>query len=135
MTGTMRSAAPPRVAALLAVLLIVVLWTGIWLRRVMPDGQILLGQGVDITGAMFITPIAIAAALGLWFRTVWGWWLSLITVSWEAISYLLFLVIVLASGDRTGILTWTTGAVLLALLVVILLPAVRNNCLNRQAAS
>ena len=135
MTSRPSSAAPARIAALLALLLVVFVWGGILLRRSLPDGQILLGQGVDTTGATFITPIAIAAALGLWLRTAWGWWLSLIAVAWQLVSYALFLVIVLASGDRAGILTWGTGALLLALLVVILLPAVRNACLKRHPAS
>ncbi|HZR02253.1 MAG TPA: hypothetical protein VFA81_03660 [Burkholderiales bacterium] len=125
----------PRVAALLAVVLVVVLWGGILLRKSLPNGQVLLGQGVDTTGAAFITPIALAAALGLWFRTVWGWWLSLIAIGWQLTSYLLFLIIVLASGDRTGILTWLTGALLLGLLIVILLPGVRNACLKRPISS
>lgn len=125
----------PRIAASLALLLLVVLWGGIWLRRNLPNGQILLGQGMDTTGALFLTPVAVLAALGLWFRTVWGWWLSLIAVGWQLVSYALFLVIVLASGDRTGILTWTTGLLLLVLLIVVLLPAVRDACLKQRLSS
>jgi hypothetical protein len=36
--------------------------------------------------------------------------------------------VVLASGDATGILTWLTGAWLLAVLVVILFPETRRAC-------
>lgn len=125
----------PRIAALLVLVLLGVLWSGIWLRQNLPNGQILFGQGIDTTGAMFLTPVALAAAIGLWLRTTWGWWLSLIAVSWEFIAYMLFLVVTLATGDRTGLLTWSTAAVLLALLVTLLLPAVRNVCLHRQPAT
>lgn len=135
MSAPARAAATgPRIAALLVLALLAVLWGGIWLRQNLPNGQILFGQGVDTTGAMFITPVALAAALGLWLRTTWGWWLSLIAVSWEFIAYMLFLVVTLATGDRTGLLTWSTAVVLLGLLVTLLLPAVRNACLKRQPA-
>jgi hypothetical protein len=36
---------------------------------------------------------------------------------------------VLASGDATGILTWLTGLLLLALLVLLLLPGTRRACI------
>lgn len=132
--GARAGATGPRIAALLVLVLLAVLWGGLWLRQNTPNGQILFGQGVDTTGAMFITPVALAAALGLWLRTTWGWWLSLIAVSWEFIAYTLFLVVTLATEDRTGLLTWSTAAVLLVLLVTLLLPAVRNACLDRQPA-
>ena len=119
----------PRIAAALAVAFVALAWGGIWLRGAEPSVGPWLGQGIGATGAMFITPIALAAAVGLWLRTTWGWWFSLIVAGYQAISYILFLIVVLASGDATGILTWLTGLLLVALLVVLLLPATRRACI------
>ena len=119
----------PRIAAALAVAFVALAWGGIWLRCAVPSVGPWLGQGIGATGAMFITPIALAAAVGLWLRTTWGWWFSLIVAGYQAISYILFLIVVLASGDATGILTWLTGLLLVALLVVLLLPATRRACI------
>jgi hypothetical protein len=119
----------PRVAAALAVAFVALVWGAIWLRSAAPSSGPMLGQGIGPTGAMFITPIALAAAVGLWLRTSWGWWFSVIVAGYQAISYILFLIVVLASGDATGILTWLTGLLLLALLVVLLLPGTRRACI------
>jgi hypothetical protein len=119
----------PRLAALIAVAFVALVWGGIVLRNAVPSVGPLLGQGIGPTGAMFITPIALAAAVGLWLQTSWGWWFSLIVAGYQAISYILFLMVVLASGDATGVLTWLTGLQLLALLVVLLLPGTRRACI------
>jgi hypothetical protein len=122
------SPALPRLAALLAVAFVALVWGGILLRNAAPSVAPLLGQGIGPTGAMFITPIALAAAVGLWLRTSWGWWFSLIVAGYQAISYILFLMVVLASGGATGMLTWLTGLLLLALLLALLLPGTRRAC-------
>jgi len=122
------SAAWPRAAAALALLFVALVWGGILLRGTVPSVGPALGQGIGSTGAVFITPIALVAAIGLSLRTVWGWWFSLIVVAYQTTSYALFLVVVLASGDATGALTWLTGLLLLALLSVLLLPGTRRAC-------
>ena len=119
----------PRLAALLVVAFVALVWGGIWLRNTAPAVAPLLGQAIGPTGAMFITPIALAAGVGLWLRRSWGWWFSLIVAAYQTVSYLLFLMVVLASGDATGLLTWLTGLLLLALLVVLLLPGTRRACI------
>ncbi|MCC7547442.1 MAG: hypothetical protein IT532_06735 [Burkholderiales bacterium] len=121
----------PRWAALLALVLLVVIWGGMLLRESLPNGQTLLGQAVGSTGAAFLTPLALICAVGLWLRTAWGWWVSVIVFAWQGVSYALFLMVVLASGDVTGILTWLTGAILVVLVVLLLLPPTRNACLQR----
>jgi len=134
MSVTSHGAAPsnlPRWTALLALVLLAVVWGGMYLRDTLPDGQVLMGHGMSGTGASFITPLVLICALGLWLRSKWGWWVSLIGFGWVAISYMLTLMVVIASGDRTGILTWTIGALLLALVVVVLLPPTRDACLKR----
>lgn len=118
----------PRFAALLAAAFVALVWGGIWLRNAAPAVAPLLGQAIGATGAMFITPIALAAAAGLWLRKPWGWWFSVIIVAYQTVSYLLFLTVVLASGDATGLLTWLTGLWLVALLVMLLLPGTRRAC-------
>jgi len=118
----------PRIAALLAVAFVALVWGGIWLRNTAPAVGPLLGQAIGATGALFITPIALAAALGLWLRQPWGWWFSVIVAAYQTVSYMLFVTVVLASGDATGLLTWLTGLLLLALLVVLLLPGTRRAC-------
>ena len=118
----------PRLAAVLALLLVALVWGGILLREAVPASGPLLGQGIGSTGAFFISPIALVAAVGLWLRTNWGWWFSLIVTAYQAVSYVLFLVVVLASGDATGALTWLTGLWLLAILSVLLLPGTRRAC-------
>jgi hypothetical protein len=120
----------PRVAALLVVAFVGVVWGGVLLKQRFPQIQNALGQGLGSTGLAFIAPVALVAAIGLWLRKPWGWWFSLIVASWQAVSYLLFLIVVLASGDETGPLTWATGLVLVAALVVILLPGTRRACLQ-----
>jgi len=57
-----------------------------------------------------------------------GWWFSLIVTGYQTVSYALFLIVVLASGDATGALTWLTGMWLLAMLIVLLLPGTRRAC-------
>lgn len=121
----------PRWAALLVLVLLVVVWGGMLLRQSLPNGQTLLGQAMGSTGAAFLTPLALAAAVGLWLRTAWGWWASVIVFGWQGVSYVLFLMVVVASGDVTGILTWLTGVLLAGVLVLVLLPATRHACLRR----
>ncbi len=121
----------PRWAALLILVLVVVVWGGMLLRQSLPNGQTLLGQAMGSTGAAFLTPLALVAAVGLWLRTAWGWWASVIVFGWQGVSYALFLMVVVASGDVTGILTWLTGALLAGVLVLVLLPATRHACLRR----
>jgi hypothetical protein len=75
-----------------------------------------------------LTPIALAVVVGLWLHAAWGWWFSLIVTGYQAVSYALFLIVVLASGDATGALTWLTGLWLLAMLIVLLLPGTRRAC-------
>jgi uncharacterized membrane protein (DUF2068 family) len=124
----------PRVAAVLVLAFVGVIWGGVALKQRFPDMQNALGQGIGTTGLTFIAPISLAVAIGLWLRKPWGWWFSLIVAGWQAVSYLLFLVVVLASGDVTGPLTWATALVLVVLLVVILLPGTRRACLQGPAA-
>lgn len=122
------SAGLPRVAAMLALLFVALVWGGILLREVVPSTGPLLGQGIGTTGAAFLTPIALVVVVGLWLRATWGWWFSLIVTGYQAVSYALFMIVVLASGDATGALTWLTGLWLLAILIVLLLPGTRRAC-------
>jgi hypothetical protein len=126
-----RSSSMPRVAALLVLAFVAIVWGGVWLKERFPSLQVALGQAMGSTGATFVAPIALVAAIGLWLRKPWGWWFSLIVIGWQAVSYFLFLVVVLASGDTTGPLTWATALIIVALLVVILLPATRRACMRR----
>ena len=71
--------------------------------------------------------------MGLWLRKPWGWWFSLIVVGWQAVSYVLFLIVVLASGDATGPLTWATAFALLLVLIALLLPGTRRACGVRRS--
>ena len=121
----------PRIAAVMVLAFVGIVWGGVALKQRFPDMQNALGQGIGTTGLAFIAPVALAAAIGLWLRKPWGWWFSLIVAGWQAVSYVLFLMVVLASGDVTGPLTWATALVLLALLVVILLPGTRRACLGK----
>jgi uncharacterized membrane protein (DUF2068 family) len=123
----------PRVAAALVIVFLIVMWTGIHVRRNVPNLEALLGQGIGPTGAAFVTPLALISAVGLWLRTAWGWWFSLVIIAYETISYLLFVVIVLASEDLAGVLTWATALSLLVLLTVVLLPDTRRACLRSRA--
>ena len=120
--------AMPRLAALLVVAFVGVIWAGILLKQRFPHLQNALGQGIGTTGLTFIAPIALVAAVGLWLRKLWGWWFSLIVVGWQAVSYVLFLIVVLASGDATGPLTWATALALLLVLMALLLPGTRRAC-------
>ena len=122
------SAGLPRVAATLALLFVAFVWGGIFLREAVPSAGPLLGQGIGSTGAAFLTPIALVVVVGMWLRTAWGWWFSLIVTGYQTVSYALFLIVVLASGDATGALTWLTGLWLLAMLIVLLLPRTRRAC-------
>ena len=126
-----RSRALPRWAAVLALAFVLVVWGGVVLRENLASAERILGQGIGSTGAVFITPLALLAAAGLWLRTGWGWWFSLIVGGYQAMSYLLFLMVVIASGDRTGLLTWGSALVLLAFLAVLLLPGTRAACTAR----
>jgi benzodiazapine receptor len=122
------SAGLPRVAAALTLLFVALVWGGILLREALPSTGPLLGQGIGSTGAAFLTPIALVVAVGLWLRATWGWWFSLIVTGYQAVSYALFLIVVLASGDATGALTWLTGLWLLLIVIVLLLPGTRRAC-------
>jgi hypothetical protein len=124
----------PRIAAVLLLAFVGVLWAGVLVKQRFPDLQNTLGQGIGITGVTFITPVALVAAVGLWLRQTWAWWFGLVVVGWQAVSYLLFLMVVVASGDITGPLTWLTGLWLLATLIAIVLPRTRRACLRAPQA-
>ncbi len=128
-TPSRPAAGMPRLAAVLALVLIGVVWLGIYMRRNLPNMEAFLGQGIGPTGATFITPLALFACIGLWLRKSWGWWFSLVAIAALFMSFVLFLMVTLATGDLTGVLTWTTALVQLALLVVLLLPGTRDACL------
>ena len=124
----------PRLAALLLLAFVGTVGAGVLLKQRFPDMQNALGQAIGVTGLTFIAPVALVAAVGLWLRQPWGWWFSLIVVGWQAVSYVLFLMVVIASGDATGPLTWITALVLLLALVAILLPGTRHACQRARAA-
>jgi hypothetical protein len=127
-----RSRALPRWAAALALTFVLVVWGGVVLRENLASAERILGQGIGSTGAVFITPLALVAVAGLWLRTGWGWWFSLFIGGYQAMSYVLFLMVVIASGDRTGLLTWGSALVLAAFLAVLLLPGTRAACTARE---
>lgn len=128
-----RSAAMPRVAALIALTMLMVLW-----------GDVLLGErisntvgssGYSGTAAIVIGALALPIALGLWLRQGWGWWVGLVAGIWQLISHLLYLIVQLASGEQVGLIGWLIALLLAVFLVVLLLPATRNSCLGRRTGS
>jgi len=101
-----------------------------YLRDNLPSGQSVMGHAMSGTGAA-----SHAARHRVRHWLVVAYRLGMVgqpdRLRLTTISYLLTLMVVIASGDRAGLLTWSIGLLLIALVVGVLLPATRNACLKR----
>jgi hypothetical protein len=125
-----------RVAAALALAFVAVTWGSVLLPRFLPATAGAAGHSLEFTGAVFISAFGLAVAVGLWLRSAWGWWVGLIAGGYQLLSFILFAIVVMATGDPIGPLTGLSMLVLLAFMVVLLLPPTMRSCmhLSRRAA-
>ena len=119
-----------RIAAVLALAFVAVTWGSVMLPRLLPDAAAGTGHSMGFTGTLFITAIGLAVAVGLWVRSAWGWWVGLIAGAYQLLSFALFFVVVMATGDPIGLLTSLSMLVLLAFMVVLLLPPTMRSCMR-----
>jgi uncharacterized membrane protein (DUF2068 family) len=119
-----------RVAAALSLAFIVVTWGSVLAPRLLPDAAVSAGHSLGFTGALFISAVGLAVAVGLWLRSAWGWWFGLIAGGYQLLSFALFATVVIATGDPIGPLTALSMVVLLAFMVVLLLPRTMRSCMH-----
>ena len=119
-----------RVAAVLALVFVAVTWGSVMMPRLLPNAAISAGHSLGFTGALFITAFGLLIAIGLWLRSAWGWWVGLIAGGYQLLSFMLFLVVVLATNDPIELLTGVSMLVLLAFVVVLLLPPTMRSCMH-----
>jgi hypothetical protein len=126
-----RTAPPllPRLAALVVLLMAAVLWVDVLFRERLLD---LIGSsGYSTTAGVVISAVAVPVAAGLWLRAAWAWWTGLVAAVWQLLSHLLYIVVATASGGTVGALGWLIALLLVVFLIVLLLPATRDACLQR----
>jgi predicted Na+-dependent transporter len=109
------------------------LWADVLLRNRLVD--IIGSSGYSATAGLVISAVALPIVVGLWLRAGWAWWAGLIAAAWQLVSHLLYLIVTTASGGSVGAVGWLIALVLAALLVVLLLPATRGACLQRDGAT
>jgi len=119
-----------RVAAVLALVFVAVTWASVAAPRLLPNAAVSGGHSLGFTGALFITAFALVIATGLWLRSAWGWWVGLIAGGYQLLSFMLFLVVVLATDEPIELLTGVSMLVLLAFMVVLLLPPTMRSCMH-----
>jgi len=119
-----------RVAAVLALVFVAVTWGSVMMPRLLPNAAVSAGHSLGFTGALFITAFALVIATGLWLRSAWGWWVGLIAGGYQLLSFMLFLVVVLATDEPIELLTGVSMLVLLAFMVVLLLPPTMRSCMH-----
>lgn len=129
-----RRAAPsmlPRVAAAILLAMAVVLWVDVLFRARLVG--VIGSSGYSTTAGLVISAVTLPVAAGLWLRLGWAWWAGLIAAAWQLISHLLYIVVTTASGETIGAVGWLIAVLLAAFLIVLLLAATRNACLQREA--
>lgn len=119
-----------RVAAVLALVFVAVTWGSVMMPRLLPNAAVSAGHSLGFTGALFITAFALVIATGLWLRSAWGWWVGLIAGGYQLLSFMLFVVVVLATNEPIELLTGVSMLVLLAFMVVLLLPPTMRSCMH-----
>ena len=119
-----------RVAAILALVFVAVTWASVAAPRLLPNAAVSAGHSLGFTGALFITAFALVIATGLWLRSAWGWWVGLIAGGYQLLSFMLFVVVVLATNEPIELLTGVSMLVLLAFMVVLLLPPTMRSCMH-----
>jgi len=119
-----------RVAAVLALVFVAVTWASVAAPRLLPNAAVSGGHSLGFTGALFITAFALVIATGLWLRSAWGWWVGLIAGGYQLLSFMLFVVVVLATNEPIELLTGVSMLVLLAFMVVLLLPPTMRSCMH-----
>ena len=119
-----------RVASVLALVFIASTWGSVLVPRFLPDTAAAAGHSLGFTGALFISAVGLAVAVGLWLRSAWGWWVGLIAGGYQLLSFALFATVVMATGDPIGPLTGLSMLALLAFMVVLLLPATMRSCMH-----
>jgi hypothetical protein len=119
-----------RIAAVLALAFVAVTWGSVLVPRLLPDAAVSVGHSLGFTGALFITAFGLVIAIGLWLRSAWGWWVGLVAGGYQLLSFMLFLVVVLATNDPIEPLTGVSMLVLLAFMAVLLLPPTMRSCMH-----
>lgn len=125
------SRVPPRVAALVILVMAVLVWVDVVFRERLIDA--IGSSGYSTTAGVVISAFALPVAIGLWLCATWAWWAGLVAGIWQLLSHLLYIVVATASGDTIGAVGWLIALLLAMFLVVLLLPATRDACLKRQA--
>ena len=105
-------------------------WGSVVVPRLLPNDAVSVGRSLGFTGALFITAFGFVIAAGLWLRSAWGWWVGLIAGGYQFLSFMLFLVVVLATNDPIELLTGVSILVLLAFMVILLLPPTMRSCMH-----
>lgn len=123
----------PRVAAGVMTAMVLLLWADVLLRGRLPSALGTSGYGG--TAGLVISAVALPIVVGLWLRHGWAWWAGLVAAAWQLMSHLLYIVVRLASGETVAPAGWLIALLLAVFLAVLLLPATRKGCLERDSGA
>ncbi|MNZ94080.1 hypothetical protein D3C78_1131810 [compost metagenome] len=118
---------PSQISSLLAAAYVVVVVGGIFVHFAGTGDLYTLRYSLTLPATLIVTIIGSVIVLGLWRGHAWAWWLGLAAVAVQLTRFSPWLLERLNNGN-VPIGSWLITFLLLAFLVALLTPAVRQSC-------
>lgn len=118
---------PSQIPSLLAAAYVVVVVGGIFAHFAGTGDLYTLRYSLTLPATLIVTIIGSVIALGLWRRHAWAWWLGLTAVAVQLTRFSPWLLERL-NNDNVPASSWLITFLLLAFLLALLTPAVRQSC-------
>lgn len=118
---------PSQISSLLAAAYVAVVVGGIFVHFAGTGDLYTLRYSLTLPATLIVTILGSVIALGLWRGLAWAWWLGLTAVAVQLTRFSPWLLARLNSGN-VPIGSWLITFLLLAFLVALLTPAVRQSC-------
>ena len=118
---------PSQIPSLLAAAYVVVVVGGIFVHFAGTGDLYPLRYSLTLPTTLLVTIIGSVIALGLWRRHAWAWWLGLTAVAVQLTRLSSWLLKRFNNGN-VPVGSWLITFLLLAFLLALLTPAVRQSC-------